>query len=443
MSYLLLVCIVLFFVIFPFYYIFNFRLFSPSIINCLMFVFSISLAYVGLFSWNNQYDLNFMVYVIIFFGLLSFCFGELLSKIKITHNNKLKTVEKYSINSTIKIGKYKNLISIFFYLLTILFIILDLKKICIMYSFNSSSLSEMISFYRYKSSLFSDDGVSFGFLTLQLIKVCNILSIIYIYIFVNNVVKEKNIKNNVVYAIPIVLCFILGFLQSGRAYILKYIVSAFIIYSVLLVKNDSNVTKKNDRKILKKVIISLITILPLFYFILPLFGRSTSSSFIDYISFYFGCPIPSLNVFFNSNVINVDRTLFGEHTFFAIYKFLDKVNLLDFDGVRSLNFIKFGTISSNVYTCFFRSYVDFNFFITMLLTVISGFVYGKMYQFSVNKSNIKYLLFYAYFSANFVDMFRDETFFSSFISPTTVSYFVILNILVWFFLKEYRYNNLN
>ena len=235
----------------------------------------------------------------------------------------------------------------------------DLKNICISFSYPATNLTDLVSFYRNNSSLFSSNSVSFGFITLQLIKVCNVLSVIYIFIIINNLVRKDRLRNNMKYFICVALCVFISFLQSGRGAILKFIVSSIIIYGLILGKNSTSVNKDNkNSKLIKKIFLALIIVLPLFYFVAPLFGRNVHSSFFDYISSYFGCPIPSFNYHFN--FLNDIRTdFFGEHIFYNFYYTLDKLNIIDFVGTRSLRFINVGSMWSNVYTGFYRSYIDF------------------------------------------------------------------------------------
>ena len=434
MDYLLLIALIVVLIIIPFKFILNFKLFSPTIIVSFAYILSLLFAYIGLQSWNTQSSLNSNIYVLVLGSLAVFGFGEFLSKIKKKNVENKKA--KYDINGIVHVSKAKYILSILFYIVVIILTIKELKKICATMSYNPKGISDMIAFYRQNSSLFSADAVNINIIVSQLLKVTNIMSIMYIYIIINNLINKDSFRKNIKYFIFIAFCIFICLLQTGRGALFKYIVGSFIIYTVLLYRKNK-VKKQTDFNIIKKIFLALIIVLPIFYFIGPMFGRSVHNSFVDYITFYFGCPIPSLNIYLNSPTIHT-ITYTGEHLFYNIYSVLNRFDIINFSVIRSLNFINVGGMYSNVYSGVFRGYIDFGFTISLIFTFIAGFGYGKIYHLAYNKKNIKYLLFYAFFSAYIVDMFRDETFFSNFLSVTTLLYLIIICVVVDIFFKKYR-----
>ena len=66
---------------------------------------------------------------------------------------------------TIVIDNWKNIFSICFLLVTIILCYIEIKKVCNGYGFYSGSISELLSFYRDKTALFSDELLDAGIIT--------------------------------------------------------------------------------------------------------------------------------------------------------------------------------------------------------------------------------------------------------------------------------------
>lgn len=439
MNYLLLILLLIILFVF-FYHILNKDILSPTIISIIAFIICVLCAFLGLGSWNKYPKLNILVFLIIFIGILFFGFGEIFARL--TNKDKVKNEFVYY---PIYIDKWKIYLMVIVIIMTIVLMFLDIKRICAHFGFFSNSIPDLIAFYRTKSALFSTELISSGggisFVTNQLLKVCNIFCIISIFCLANNLIIGEKIYKNKIYIFPIICACILSLFTSGRGLLMRYIVCLFIIWTILYRNYNLNGSvrekilkmRKVTFKILKTGLIFLLVAILIFYFILPLVGRNNNIQFLDYISFYFGAPIPSFNIFLESIPYHSD--VFGEETLVGIYSFLNKFGITNFIQQASREFIDFGNLSSNIYTSFRRYYYDFGVWGVVICQFIFGFTFTKIYQKSSQKGNTKWLLFYGYMASILIDQIRDEAFFVTFVSSSTIVYAILINIICFFCFK--------
>ena len=269
-------------------------LLSPSLISCLVYIFCTIFAIFGQDTWNNI-DISWKLIGIVTVGLTSFCFGEFVIR-KILKNNNNSVIKKDDNHlEPVHIEKWKVILAIAFIVVEILLLFFEIKRISQVMGFNDSNFLKMFAFYREKSQLFSTEmiekNISINIIVSQFNKLCSVLGVTFIFILIRNIINKDNIKNNIIYSIPVILCLILSVMTGSRSQIIKYIIATIIISFILYSK------RSNFKDILKKMIIifivGIITILPIFYITLPLFGRKQDKDFVGYISFYLGCSIPS------------------------------------------------------------------------------------------------------------------------------------------------------
>lgn len=434
MGYLILLIVIFIFTII-WYLLLNKDIISPTVISHICFLLCILLSYIGLGSWNSELSLEPKLIFIIFIGLFSFGIGEFINvNIKKKKNNSSKkSIDKKAIY----IEKWKVLVSILFLIITILVCVLEIKKVCQNYGFISNDFSSLLSFYRYKTGLFNANMKNAGMwskLASIMKKISYILSMIYIYIFTNNLAKKEQIKRQVPYIIIILLSLVLGLLSSGRFEMLKYLIALIFSYFIIISKESS----KTNKKIIKSVVIFALIIIPLFYYILPLLGRSTKSGFFDYITFYFGGSIPSFNRYLK--IPHIASNHFGNETFYGIQQFLYRLHIINYKNIISREWTYFYTNSyvgfgSNVYTSFRRFYADFSYFGVIVCQLIFGFVFSNMYQNAKRKDSIHKFVFYLSFSYMLIDQVRDDLFMTRFIQLNTIVYIFLIYFLVYFIFK--------
>lgn len=391
---------------------------SPSIIFLAGYALSFILSAIGLLSWNTEWSLSITTMIALVTGILFFCFGDLLSKAIIKKQNV--SAQRNQIGDKITIKKIVFVLSLFVFVGTIFLVIKELKTICATNNCSANSLSDMVYYFRSNSSLFSSNALSFSFITSQLIKMCNVLMLIYIYAFFNTLLLNGGIKKAWFYILPAPLFGILCLLQSGRGVLMVYIVAAIVIFSFLFLKKNADNLGRAAKKLAILLSTAIIAVLILFYSISPLLGRPARTSLVDYVSFYFGCSAPSLNIAAR-NGVDVNSNYFGENTFRGVYNALDKIGLIDYKAERSLPFVNLSGHYSNVYTSVFRSYYEFGILAVAILSLVSGLAFGALHSFVIKKNDYRLLIVYALIASSILDMFRDETFFTNVLSTTTIA----------------------
>jgi oligosaccharide repeat unit polymerase len=380
-------------------------------------------------SWNFQ-ELHFNTFCIIILGVLMFGVGEFAAR-KFIFKTKTKTVDlenyKYEI---IRVDILKIFICGGFILLTTFLIYRNMKSIT-----NVSGLSNVIGAYRLLTPAFNssamETGVKINTIYTQMFRACEIISLIFIYIIVNNLLAKDKFSNNIPYLVVVLLYIFLSFLLGGRANFLQSVVEAFMIW-LILYKRTKKLSITDFIKIAVKI---MIVVLPIFYFILPLFGRSTSVNLYNYITFYLGCPIPSFDVMLQNGITHSAH--FGEMTLKGIQAFLNKFGLIDYYSLYERNWIYYSTgLYSNIFTAMFPPYVDFGIWGVIICQFLFGFVFAKMYTWAKKFSNRIYLLFYAYYANQLVDQFRREKLFTTVIHYNAIIYLILLLILTYFIFEK-------
>lgn len=406
------------------YFMFKKDILSPSFISCFMFEVCTIFSIIGLYSWNNVMIISANTIAIITFGLIAFILGEYtLRKCTAKKETNYGKNERY-----IQVKKYMNLIMYVFVILTIILTVAELYRICEHYGNNTRNISEMLNFYRHKSVLYEDvltrDNTDINFFVKQMHKVCVVICVINIYIFINNLFyekKEKRMVNNLVQIPLILLCFMESLLTSGRALLMHY----FICILFLLVFYLKKRLKIADIKIAFISLVCLIGMALLFYVIAPIVGRGTSNGIIEYISFYFGTTIPSLNKFIEQ--IPEHSNYIGEETFSGVYLLLNKLHIINYTRNTAYGWQVFANgAGSNVYTAFRAYYFDFGIIGLCLCQFLFGFLFSGFYK--IKEKNDFYMLLYTYYFYILIEQIRAEQFFAI-ISSTTFAYLILFFVI--------------
>ena len=434
MTYIILLAILIAILIFAFIYFKN-DILSPTVVSTAMYVFSAILAFLGLSSWNNAKTLPIKIIIILSSAMLAFFIGEILARklYKKFDNPQKKEKKQKDEVKVVKVNKFIYLGTIAFIIITMICLVLEIKRICNYYNFDSNSIPKLLAFYRTKIGLFSTalarDNVDIHFIIKQMKKTCDVLCVIWMYIFFNNS-SEKNFKKNILNLIPIVLCLLCTLLTSGRSLMMHMIVSFLMMY---LITRVTSTKKKDIIKFAKIIGICGAGALLAFYFILPMTGRKTNANAFDYITFYLGTPIPS----FSKTIDKIEpfKNKFGEDTFSGVYYTLNKLNIIDHQKPASHEWTNFKMFNSNVYTSIRSFYKDFGIPGVIVCQMIFGFIVSLLYLRIKDKKEPFAIIVYSYYAYVLIDQIRDEQFFSL-ISSATVAYILIMTVLFIFFIKQ-------
>ena len=400
-------------------------IFSPIFLSLLALLGAFTLAFIGTFTWNTQKEMSMQLVLIFLIGILSFTIGAQIAQ-KMSIKKKLNKNIK---NKEIKIDKWKVIMSSIFIISTIVLMILEIKRICSYFGYSSNNISKLLSYYRSKSILYSNEistkTADINFIIKQMHKTSVVIGVLFIYAFCNNFFMNKK---NYYLVLPIVLSMIESLLTSGRSLFMKLIIIFLLCFLYFKIKKDKQINKKT----IIYGAISIISILLIFYIMLPLLGRSTNISFIKYITFYFSCGIPSFDLFLTK--IPEHAGYIGEETFTGLYLLLNK-----FTRVSSYGWETIGGMHSNIYTSLKAYYYDFGYIGVCILQLLFGFLSTIYYNFSKSNKNIIFLVIYFYYIYIFIEQIRAEQFYYL-ISSTTIS--ILLIIIVMYYLL-YKFNKKN
>ena len=430
------------------YILFKKDILSPSFITAGMFLFSTVMSILGLMSWNSESKLEPKTGLIIIVGVLSFFFGEclyhlVLEKKKIIVVNKEEGIvpKKAKIISN-DIPYYLSIIMLIFACATITFTIIEERRICIVYGHTPTSLTDLLRFYRTKTLLYdaslASNLVEINFIVKQMQKICYLLCVYNIYFFIENVLNKGDIKKTIIYLAILVLTMFSTLLTSSRSLLMHMFVALFVL--LILVYREKKISIDKN-KIIKFISIGIVGVMVLFYGLTSFVGRKTNMKGLDYITFYLGTPIPSLNRFLNGNVKEIEKST-GENSFYGIFYTLAKFKLIDSYPVAMHKGTVFeGYGGSNVYTAYMDFYLDFGILGVIILNFVFGFSFTYIYYFVKKHSYNKfYVIMFSYYYYVLVDQIRGNQFFNL-ISVSTISYFV-LGFLLYIYYYKFRIREL-
>lgn len=409
---------------------------SPSfMVSVIYFVSAIVAGLSRLFNMWNYVDLGMEATAIIIVGIISFILGEyiareILEKIDRAKNKTAKKEINKEKPKIISIDKIKLIIVYIFIIATLITIYVQMAKITGIWD----NIPNMINEYRNGTPLFegSTKATSISTFAMQMYRASELFAYVFIFIIINNLILKDSLRNNIKYAIPIIIIILITFLIAGRSSFVKMIVAGLFMFVVLNRKNNKEINKKLLLKII--LIVGLISI-TLFYLIMPLIGRKQNSNFINYITFYIGSPIPSLNEIIERNEVQSPEH-FGENTFKGIQRLLYKFDIIDYYTPYQREWINFDKLSSNTFTGIKTYYSDFGVVGIIVCQFIFVMLFTAIYSKIQKKNSIFSLVFYSFFLMIIIDQYRSEKFFTSFITIDTVVYSIYLFIIIKFLFED-------
>lgn len=422
--------------------LFHQKITAPSTIFLAGYAISALFAYFGSGSWHDERELSGDTIVMVVGTMLSFFAGSTI--INLFRIRKKKSIENNKANKkeALRIIRVDALILMILGVVllgTVVMEYMDLRGICAKYSCSASSLSDLIGFYRFKSYLFVDDGENLSFLTQQLIKISNIIIFSSIYIFINNLLLKDGVKRNIPYVIFAILSIPIALLQSGRSNLLAFIIGAVVIYVYLYERNNNSEFKIS--KIVKKIAPVGIVVIILFYASGALIGREAKGDIDDYTTFYYGCPIPSLNIALRTGQDDDIELTPLQNSMRGIGKSLGKIGInTDQSKKNSLRFITLGDYYSNVYTSGYKLYLDFGLILSFFFTFVSGMTYGLIFKLCNKKGSIVLLIFYSMCVYRLLDSARSDGFYSTFLTTTTLVNYAMTYLMVKILFREREKN---
>lgn len=410
-------------------FIFNGRdLFAPSVIICISYIISILCAIVNIKVWRINLHTN--TFWIITMGTIIFiCINIIISYIMEAKNDIYKVKNNLKF---IDVQYFKILLVCIFQIIVAFLYFKSVKNISSQYgTFND--FSSMMTVYRMNTSYGTEEGVST--ILNQFVKVSNACAIVFLYVFINNIIQKCKQKKNLLNIIPVIIYSIQGILTGGRFSLLILVCTAVIIYNVLWHrKNGWN--RQLGLKFLCKGIIILVIVFIGFYFLKSIVGRTSKIDIITYISSYVGGSIQLFDMYLQDPVPK--SNIWGKETFYAINNFLREMGLLNIiEYIPHLEFrASNGIMIGNVYTAYRRYIQDFGVQGMIILQSIFALIYSLFYEkikIKFTKKKLDYsLLVYSSISFPLFMHSINDCFFSGVLSVNYLIIIALLKFISWF-----------
>lgn len=427
----LLVCMVISYKLFK-------DFFSISFVGSTVYFVSTLIAFLSrIFKTWNFIDIKMNVFLIIFLGIIALITGEyVITRFSLKQKNRMK----------LKLSEV-HFYSIYTQILMLLFVIATL---CLVYFKMASAtgiyynISSLISTYHNGTALYNNSGdvMTIGTFATQFYRISVVICFMSIYFVCCSFFRKKSIKNYIIYLMIIFIVSIISILYAGRSTIIAF---AFAVLFDSLYINNMRTFSSLNKDTLKKIVISIAAVLCVFYFMMPIIGRTQTTSFKNYISFYAGSPVPSLQYAVDNSLVP-KSTHFGENSFTGIQRILYKAHIIDYYSAYENVWINYNSgLYNNVLTGMADYYFDFGLFGVIILEFFTGFIFGLIYKKTKIKNNFFYIVFYSMLVFSLFNQFRTNITFGTLFSIDTIlsiAYMYIIYIIINIF-EKYRRDSLH
>lgn len=418
-------------------YLFSEReLLAPAPLFFLGITTSIALAIVGIGSWNS-YLLSAEVCLIVVIGMVFSCLGGLaahkLIQIKKSDNITCKKIERAP-----RLWKYAIVGALI--LIAIFLRVSETYKIGaamglhdLEYSIVSARVREATESFINAQSLKLDFG--FSFIERQFEKIVWATGFVSTFLLAR-AISNRSKKEVLPPALLLILTWGFYILAGGRGTIMYQIISFFTVLTILLYHRKGADKKKINRRIIFFGAASALLCIGFMYFASALVGRPANSGLLSYVSFYFGGSIPSLQILLDSG--NLPTSFIGSNTFYYLFAPLFKFGLIDSFPNYSLSWVDAGGNNSNIFTCFARYYIDFNFLGVAILSFAAMAFLVLFYRWAISSNNSILIMLVGYFSPFIFDAAREEFVFSRLFSLSQVFTLIVIVSIAIFLLTDFK-----
>lgn len=415
----------------------GFEIISPISLMLLGLMLADVLAIVGQGSWNS-FDLSFQVVLIEGLGIVSLLVGSSVAyRLHSPVSARRVCQAEMHIDDSIAIWKYVALM--LFVTIAIALRMSETYRLAADLgvgpdSYSAAAKAVRSAYAAFNSSEGIQAGKGFSFLSKQMTKVESCISYIAVYLLARAFVSRH--KREVVASLVLVgSCWAYVIVSGSRAEMLYQGIAFAVILYILLLRSGYSARKLTVRFFLVGAALGIVLSIG-FWLSSALVGRKTNSGFVEYISFYYGCGLPSLESILESG--DIPQVVPGLRTFYYVFALPYRFGFISAYPSYSISWVNLGTHTSNVFTGFARYYLDFGIVGMVLLSFISSFIFTKVYKSAKNTSGCIAIILTGYFCAQCFDFAREEFLFSRFLSTSSVVWLFILIVLVLFTTTDLR-----
>lgn len=415
----------------------GFEIVTPVALMLIGLALADVLALIGRGTWNS-FDLSFQVLLIAVLGSLALLLGSFLACRVKSSCLKSKTASEGFFKLSVNISICKYVILMLVVLAAIVLRMSETWKLAAQMGIDADSYSAAAKAVRKTTAVFNSAeamkvGQGFSFLSRQLSKAASCASYLAVYLLAKAIVEQSR-KEIVISGLFMVECWCHVIASGSRGEILYQGIAFAVILYILLVRKGYPVKKLTKIFFVVGAVLAVILSVG-FWLSSALVGSKTSSGFVEYISFYFGCGLPSLQSIFESGEIAALTP--GERTFYYLFAIPYKFGLISEYPSYSIAWVYLGSHPSNIFTGFARYYLDFGFVGLVLLSCISSFLLTMLYRFSKVTSCCLPIILTGFFCAQCFDFAREEYLFSRFFSTSSAVWLFILIVMTLFITADF------
>ena len=371
------------------------------------------------------YHLTLEGFWVLFLGLAAFVAASLW----VTHEVPLVTPSRKA-DELPALHEISWRLSIFFSILMLVFAYInaqDMYELSLQFG-NTEGYRRMISVVRL--AVEQDEAVFSRWMSYRTV-VAQMLAYIYLYLLLSNTIF-CGWKWRYLAAVPPILCYLpFLVLSTGRMTMFYFVIYGFTVASILYLKKH-DYSKKARRNILLCAVCAGATFALLFYLMGLITGKTSFSlvgrSYFHIFAHYAGTSLPAFGTVVTYPAL--ENGYIGSHTLAPIYRVLIRLGM-DFPFVKSfMPFTDFDHVETNVYTVFWRYFLDYGFIGMSLMMAILAEGYTLAYLW-IRRSRLHPYAIMAYGMVVYPVFWfpMDERFFMEVFNTTTIYDLILLYLL--------------
>lgn len=446
MIYILFICLIIMLIVS--FYIYKKDIIEPSIVLIASYALSVFCVLINVEKWGIH--LSNKAFWILLLGTLEFV--SISYMINIIFKRKNKNYEpKEIILKEVNFSKILTLGVIIYNIVVLILLIYNVLKISNTFG-NYTSFSEALTLYKSHTS-YANHAELPDYLTI-IMKPIIASAYVYVFFYIRNIVYTNEKKYKIIlkywyYLIPAITYFIQRISESNRGSIINFILSAIVMYFVLVNVNN-NWKPKLMLKTIVRLVISGIICLMLFYCSTALVGRVNTKGMIDYITCYCGGSIECFNLYIQEE--DSIRGIRGEETFNSPIKDLIKIGILSKDTKITPNNAPFryykGNLIGNVYSSYKRWIHDYGIIGAIILQAILAIIFSiaynmiKYWKWS-NKGKNLAIIIYSYFMYTIFMHPIDSLFYLETFTIYTCGVIIFMVLLYWLLTRNINFEYTN
>lgn len=440
---MLLLTVVLLIVLFLVSYkIFDRDLFAPPTVVCISFLFSSLCTLYNETAWGL--DFSFETTLVMLTGIGTFLLGGIIGVFLSNGRNMNRFSFSHQVYPAqfIEIGKVKLLAVIAFQVIVLFWLYRSMTQSV---GFIGVSWSDIMHIYRFQSMHLNPEEMTMRlpYLLRQFLQLSFCFASIFSYIVGNNLAAKK--KFSFLYWIPIVLGAMDILMQGYRGAVLRLWAILVVVWYTIQKRSSGWQYSKDTIKMIRKMAVLVLVVLFLFSATRSFVGRrDSSSSVLDYVTFYGGCSIAAFDMFIKEPNNDNSDNIWGKETFYYLNQniaaWLGKEEYRSSISEKGFQISPNGTYVGNVYTALRHPIADFGYLGLPVVMSVMGCFFTFFYCKTRNKhgdGKVDFLLLaYSCCTSTIFLYFFSAYYF--FVSTTFIKTLILWRISLWLLMRNFN-----